>query len=265
MDTLILIVGAFFLGMRHGMDPDHLVAVDGMVRANAARPRLARRIGLLFALGHGGIVTAAAVMIALAASRWAPPAWLGIFGTAASAFFLIVLAAINLRAISRTDRPFVLRGFKSRFFGFAQHLSHPLTIIAIGMLFAISFDTLSQAALFTAVAANGGGWLLPALMGFAFTAGMMATDSLNGLWCARLVARAGRAGDIASRITGLVVCMLSLAVAAIGIAEISPSFRLIGGGYSGLVVGILVVVILGAGAQLAIALSRRLSSARTMG
>jgi high-affinity nickel-transport protein len=264
MDTLILIVGALFLGMRHGMDPDHLVAVDGMVRANATRPRLARRIGLLFALGHGGIVTAATVMIALAASRWAPPAWLGVFGTAVSACFLIVLAAINLRAISRTDKPFVLRGIKSRFFGFAQHLSHPLAIIAVGMLFAISFDTLSQAALFTVVAANGGGWLLPALMGFTFTAGMMVTDSLNGLWCARLVARAGRAGDVAARITGLVICMLSLAVAAIGIAEISPSFRLIGGEFSGLVDGVLVIVILGAGAQLAMALSRRWSAARTM-
>jgi hypothetical protein len=58
--------------------------------------------------------------------------------------------------------------------------------------------------------------------------------------------------------------MLSLAVAAVGIAEISPSFRLIGGEFSGLVDGVLVIVILGAGAQLAMVLSRRRSVARTM-
>lgn len=263
MDILILIFGALFLGMRHGMDPDHLAAVDGMVRANSTRPRLARRIGLLFALGHGGIVTTAAIVIALAASRWAPPAWLGVFGTVASVFFLILLAGINLRAIWRTDEQFALRGIKSRFFGFARHLSHPLAIIAVGALFAISFDTLSQAALFTVVAANGDGWQFPAFMGFAFTSGMIATDSLNGLWCAHLVARAGRAGDAASRMTGLIVCMLSLAVAAIGIAEIFPSFGLISGRFSNLVAGMLTIVILGAGVQLAIVLSRRCSAART--
>lgn len=43
---------AVALGMRHGVDPDHLAAVDGLSRV---RPSPLK--GFLFALGHGGIVT----------------------------------------------------------------------------------------------------------------------------------------------------------------------------------------------------------------
>jgi len=43
---------AVALGMRHGVDPDHLAAVDGL-----SRVRPSPLNGALFALGHGGIVT----------------------------------------------------------------------------------------------------------------------------------------------------------------------------------------------------------------
>src|SRR4029453_14597859 len=42
---------AFVLGLRHGTDPDHLTAIDGLSRI---RPRATN--GLLFALGHGLVV-----------------------------------------------------------------------------------------------------------------------------------------------------------------------------------------------------------------
>jgi nickel/cobalt transporter (NiCoT) family protein len=46
------LVVAFALGVRHGTDPDHLTAIDGMARI---RPRPTN--GLLFAIGHGLVVT----------------------------------------------------------------------------------------------------------------------------------------------------------------------------------------------------------------
>jgi len=51
MDPSLLI--GFALGMRHGTDPDHLTAIDGLSRI---RPWATR--GLFFALGHGLVVTA---------------------------------------------------------------------------------------------------------------------------------------------------------------------------------------------------------------
>ena len=50
MNSTLLI--AFALGIRHGTDPDHLTAIDGLSRL---RPRAAN--GLLFAIGHGSVVT----------------------------------------------------------------------------------------------------------------------------------------------------------------------------------------------------------------
>jgi len=42
---------ALVLGMRHGVDADHLAAIDAMTRCNAvARPGLARRTGIWFSL-----------------------------------------------------------------------------------------------------------------------------------------------------------------------------------------------------------------------
>jgi nickel/cobalt transporter (NiCoT) family protein len=43
---------ALALGLRHATDPDHLTAIDGLSRM---RPRATN--GLLFALGHGLVVT----------------------------------------------------------------------------------------------------------------------------------------------------------------------------------------------------------------
>ena len=58
-----LIALAFVLGLKHGMDVDHLATIDGLARFNTAagRLRLARLCGFLFSLGHGAIVCAVAV------------------------------------------------------------------------------------------------------------------------------------------------------------------------------------------------------------
>src|SRR5258705_12777696 len=74
---LSLVAVVFLLGLKHGLDPDHLAAIDGLTRFNAAdRPRLSRWSGLLFSAGHGLVVTAIAVAVATVASEWRAPAWL---------------------------------------------------------------------------------------------------------------------------------------------------------------------------------------------
>ena len=67
---------ALVLGLKHGLDADHLAAIDGLSRLHAAsgRPRLARCSGLLFAIGHGALVLLAAWWLQGHAS--ALPAWL---------------------------------------------------------------------------------------------------------------------------------------------------------------------------------------------
>src|SRR5690242_9918116 len=92
-DWLALAALVFALGLKHGMDPDHLVTIDGMARFNAVRrPRLSRLSGLLFSLGHGAVVTLVAVFVATAARDWQAPAWLEVTGAGASILFMLLLA-----------------------------------------------------------------------------------------------------------------------------------------------------------------------------
>lgn len=269
MDVLVLTFAAYLLGMRHGFDPDHLGAIDSMVRANSTQPRIARRVGLLFALGHGSVVTVIAIIFALTSSHWSVPVWLEAFGGTISALCLILLAGINLHAICRTDKAFVPRGLKTRLFGFASRMRHPVLIVAIGALFAASFDTVSQAALFSITATGRYGWIFAGGLGAIFMLGMMSSDSLNSAWCAYLLDRAGQSGDFASRIGGLIVCVLCLVIAGAGVTNISMSFGIGGADYSNLVAGMLIIMILSIGVPLAIAATslhskRRIGKIRTV-
>ena len=74
---LSLVAVVFLLGLKHGLDPDHLAAIDGLTRFNAQRrPKLSRWSGLLFSAGHGVVVTIVAIAVATVATEWRAPAWL---------------------------------------------------------------------------------------------------------------------------------------------------------------------------------------------
>ena len=99
-----------------------------------------------------------------------------------------------------------------------------MLIAMVGSLFALSFDTLSQAAFFALTAMQFGGWEHALLLALLFTFGMVLTDGINGLWIARLIARADRIALIASRVMGVAVGGISLLVAAIVAAKLlSPA------------------------------------------
>jgi high-affinity nickel-transport protein len=100
-----------------------------------------------------------------------------------------------------------------------QATSHPLAIAAVGSLFALSFDTMSQAALFAVTATQHGGVSHALALGLAFTVGMLLADGANGLWIARLLRRADYRARIASRVMGLMVAAISFSVAAFGLAR----------------------------------------------
>ncbi|HZR70800.1 MAG TPA: nickel transporter [Burkholderiales bacterium] len=217
---LLLLV--FLLGVKHGVDPDHLATVDGLTRFNlAARPVLARWSGCLFSLGHGLMVMAVAALVALSAGAWSAPSWLEPVGAWISIAFLVALGALNLAAVLRTPADRVARaaGLKGRWIARLTETSHPVLIASIGAAFALSFDTVSQAALFSLSASGNAGWAFAAFLGFVFTSGMIVADGANGLWVSRLLARADRRARVASRVLGLSIAFLSLAIAALGIAK----------------------------------------------
>ncbi|MCL2523965.1 MAG: nickel transporter [Betaproteobacteria bacterium] len=226
-DWLSLLLLTFVLGMKHGFDADHLATIDGLTRYNArSRPALARFCGTLFSLGHGAVVLVIALGVSALAGHWEVPEWFGLLGAVISIAFLVALGSLNLAAVLRAGPEQVVQpvGLKGRLLGSLRRVSHPGLVALVGALFALSFDTLSQAAFFALTATQFGGWQHALLLAMLFTAGMLLTDGINGLWIARLIARADQVALIASRVMGLVVSGISLLVAAFGAAKLlSPA------------------------------------------
>jgi high-affinity nickel-transport protein len=219
---LSLVAVVFLLGLKHGLDPDHLAAIDGLTRYNAGRrPALSRWSGLLFSAGHGGVVTGVAIAVATVAAGWSAPAWLEEAGAWISIGFLTLLGVANLAAVLRTPRGAMVRpvGMRSRLFERLTRAEHPVLVAAVGAAFALSFDTISQAVLFSLTGSHLAGWIFAAGLGLVFTAGMMATDALNGLWVSHLVRRADRRAAAASRVMSFAVALLALGIAGLAAAR----------------------------------------------
>lgn len=223
-DLYALSLLVFVLGLKHGFDPDHLATIDGLTRFNArANPRLARFCGVLFSLGHGAVVTIIALAVSALALHAPAPSWLEAFGAWVSIAFLGALGFLNIHAVLRADPTQVVRpvGLKGRLLGRLARAASPGLVALVGALFALSFDTVSQAALFALTATRFGGWQHALMLGLLFMSGMLITDGVNGLWISRLICRADQIALVASRVMSLVVGGVSLLVAAFGVMKLA--------------------------------------------
>lgn len=198
----------FVLGLKHGLDPDHLVAIDGLTRGSRSRWS-----GLFFSLGHGFVVTLLGVALALFALDWKVPGWLEHFGAWISIAILLALGVANLFAALRASQgkgpgPVGLRGrwLVSRISG----TTHPLVIACIGAAFAVSFDTVSHALVFSVTGAAAAGWVFALALGLVFTLGMMFVDALNG-WCVSRM--------VGARAMSIAIAALCFLIAFVGLAR----------------------------------------------
>lgn len=214
---------AFALGAKHGLDADHLATIDGLTRYNArTNPWLSRRAGALFSLGHGLVVMLVALAASSVARAWETPPWLATIGLAVSIAFLFGLAFLNLHAVLSTDPDRVVApvGIRGRLLGRFLTVRRAWAVAAVGMLFALSFDTISQAALFALAAGRFGGVPSALLVAALFVLGMLCVDGVNGIWISRLVRRADRTAVIASRVMALTVAGISLAVGVFTVLKV---------------------------------------------
>lgn len=220
-DLLGLTGLVLLLGVRHGFDPDHLVAIDGLARSSK-RDEMRRWSGLFFSLGHGMVVTLVGLAVALVAAEWQAPAWLEVVGAWISISVLLVLGVSNLLMTLRTPAgsrvPLV--GLRGRWLSerLAQ-ASHPMVIASVGAAFALSFDTISHALVFSLTGATMAGWLFALALGLVFTLGMVFTDALNGWWVAQMIKGADRRVAAASRVMSAAISFLCLALAVAGIGK----------------------------------------------
>ena len=165
---------AYFIGVRHGFDADHIAAIDNVTRKLRQDGERPAATGLFFALGHSTIVVLLSMTVAIMIrSRPGRPQLLGIIngavGVLVSAAFLTGIGIINMMiflqlwrtlhrslgankdAASVADSVEALldqRGFMGRVLGFLyRHVDASWKMYPVGVLFGLGFDTATEVAI----------------------------------------------------------------------------------------------------------------------
>ncbi len=214
---------AFALGLRHGLDFDHLATIDGLTRAQSTNhERRAANCGLWFSSGHGFAIILMAVFMALFGQHIASVAWLTRSGSGVAVCALLALGVLNLWSAWRPRRGAEIPAITLKQWIAERYLhrlnssaGRPFAVFILGGLFAISFDAVGAAALFAATAAGLSAIWIAAVLGAAFTLGMVLVGGITG-WCsAWLLRRSHDHGPAAPRISAAILgtsCVLTAAV-----------------------------------------------------
>ncbi len=201
-------VVAYLLGLRHGVDVDHIAAIDNTTRKLMHDGEKPLTVGTWFSLGHSTIVVLLIVALVFATRAVAAgiPALQqvgSILGTSISGIFLWVIGIINLVIVvdiyriyskmrtgkldeKQLDRLLNKRGFMNRYFGHLfKVVKKPWQIYPIGLLFGLGFDTASEIALIAisvgvGVASSVPIWMVLVLP-LMFTCGMVLVDTTDGV------------------------------------------------------------------------------------
>jgi high-affinity nickel-transport protein len=200
---------AYTLGLRHGVDADHICAIDNTTRKLLQQDKKPYTVGTWFSLGHSTVVMGMLVALVVAA-RWIVanvPTFESVgslVGTIVSGGFLYLIALINLLIFFEVYRIFQQlragslnqqkleealnnRGFMNRYFGFLfRFVNEPWQIYPVGVLFGLGFDTATEVTLIAitvtvgTVAGSFPLWMV-LILPFLFTCGMVLTDTTDGL------------------------------------------------------------------------------------
>lgn len=203
---------AWVFGLRHAVDPDHIAAIDNVVRKLMQSGQRPMSVGAWFSLGHSTVVILACVAIALATTAMQDRFETfklvgGAIGTGVSSLFLLVIGLVNLfilkgiwgsfqrvRAGGRLDdegldRLLSGRGLVTRLLRpVFSAITRPWHMYPVGLLFGLGFDTATEVGLLgisaTQAAQGLSPWqilVFPAL----FTAGMALVDTADSAMMVR--------------------------------------------------------------------------------
>jgi high-affinity nickel-transport protein len=228
------------LGLRHGLDADHIACIDGLTWQALGRESQRHQavwIGTLFALGHGLLVTLIAAGVSLLSHAVTVPKSVGLVFDWIPTTLLVLVGTMNLRLLMRRDGSFTPIGWKLGLIPARVRLhGSPWSVVLIGVLFATVFDTASQALAWGFVASHRGGGLPVAIgAGLVFTVGMVVTDSLDG----RIICSIDRRADGQAialryrRVLGWLIVCISYLVAGYNVGTaLMPSIELSGTEFS---------------------------------
>ena len=199
---------AYVLGLRHGVDADHIAAIDNTTRKLMQQGKPRFTVGTWFSLGHSTIVVALIAVIVFVTRTVigqipALQSWGDVFGTLVSGAFLFVIGFVNLLIVLGVYRLFKQaragavkekeleeymqnRGFMNRFFRpLFKFVNDAWQIFPIGVLFGLGFDTATEVALIAISVGVGVSSAIPLweilVLPVLFTCGMVLTDTTDGV------------------------------------------------------------------------------------
>jgi high-affinity nickel-transport protein len=201
---------AYTLGMRHAFDADHIAAIDNTTRKLMAEGKRPMSVGFWFSLGHSSVVFGLCVLLAAGIRALAGQLengsstlqkTTGLFGTAISGTFLMIIGILNLivlvgivkvfRAMragaydeAELEEQLNKRGFLNRILGGAtKAVTKPWHMYPVGLLFGLGFDTATEVGLLIlagGAAASSLPWYAILTLPVLFAAGMSLLDSIDG-------------------------------------------------------------------------------------
>jgi len=169
------------LGLRHGLDVDHVSAIDSLVRLHNASKK-ARWVGTGFSCGHMISVLAEMVFVIYAVGGFLKSDSFGIFSGLLGAGALGAIGIVNIYSMRKWGKTgsAILAGRMVKRTG---RLGAYGSAFVTGLVFGLGFDTATQisAISLSAVAsATEGVQIALTLVGF-FGAGMVAMDTINSI------------------------------------------------------------------------------------
>ncbi|HEV2316939.1 MAG TPA: HoxN/HupN/NixA family nickel/cobalt transporter [Thermoplasmata archaeon] len=201
-------LAAYVLGLRHGVDADHIAAIDNTTRKLLQDGQRPLSVGTWFSLGHSTVVVALIVALTVAteyiSTHVASFATIGtVLGAAISGSFLVLIGLLNVVIVIEVYRIFrglrtgsldeeqlneqlSRRGFLNRYFGrLFRVIDRPWQIYPVGVLFGLGFDTASEILLLGISVTLGVSGAVPLwavlVLPLLFTCGMVLVDTTDGV------------------------------------------------------------------------------------
>jgi high-affinity nickel-transport protein len=199
---------AYVFGLRHGVDADHIAAIDNTTRKLMQENQHPFTVGLWFSLGHSTIVVALIVALVFATRTVVGHIPMlqtsgAVIGSTVSGVFLWLIGIVNVIILISIYRLFKQmrsgslneerlesllddRGFMNRYFRpLFKIVTKPWQIYPIGVLFGLGFDTATEVALIAISVGIGVSSSIPIWMilvlPFMFTCGMVLVDTTDGV------------------------------------------------------------------------------------
>ncbi|MGA3111443.1 MAG: HoxN/HupN/NixA family nickel/cobalt transporter [Candidatus Bathyarchaeia archaeon] len=238
---------AYVFGLRHGVDADHIAAIDNTTRKLMQEGKRPCTVGMWFSLGHSTVVVALIVALvfatrAITSNIAALQSTGAVIGTLVSGSFLWIIGFINAVIVigiykifqtlkqgklnqQELDNLLENRGFMNRFFRpLFKVINKPWQIFPVGVLFGLGFDTASEVALIAISVGIGVSTTIPLyyilILPLLFTCGMVTVDTADGV-AMRLAYGWAFLNPIRKIYYNLTVTVISVLVAwAIGTVEL---------------------------------------------